>query len=188
MIQLMGKQKVAQIKVNTVSSTNDLCKDLVREGFAPPFSVLAETQTRGRGTSGRQWVSNSEDGLYLSLCVGPEGFDWQQLKATHLIVAGRAKIVVERITQLPVDIKPVNDLMIKGRKVGGILLETVSKAGKKQPDYVIIGLGLNVNQASFPESIAGVATSLRLAAQRVFDKQQIADELIEELVHVFTRD
>jgi BirA family biotin operon repressor/biotin-[acetyl-CoA-carboxylase] ligase len=86
--------------------------------------------------------------------------------------------VIERITQLDVDIKWPNDLLIEGKKVCGILAEI--RAEVDRVNAMIMGLGVNVNHSTFPEDIAGRATSLRLASGRQQSRLEIFVEFLEE--------
>ena len=144
-----------------VTSTNETAWELVeadpelRDGTV----IIAESQTRGRGRMGREWHSATGAGLWLSIvlkCHVPPD------KVTFL-TAGAALAIANMLQQfihLPAEIKWPNDVMIRGRKVCGILVE----ARSNHPDVYVLGMGLNVNQArtDFPESLRETATSLRL--------------------------
>lgn len=123
---------------NTVSSTNQTLWQLIDQGEKPGCVVIATQQTSGRGQWGRQWQSPT-GGLYLSMAIDP------QLEATssyQLTLASAWGITAQlRKCGIPLGIKWPNDLVLNGRKLGGILTET--KVNKGQISQAIIGVGIN---------------------------------------------
>jgi len=110
--------------------------------------VIAGEQTAGQGRHGHSWHSESNTGIYCSLV----------LEATPLLTLALGLAAVDAIagvTGLVCDLRWPNDLMLGGKKVGGILVQLVDRSA-------IAGIGINVNQQRFPPHLAGEATSLRL--------------------------
>jgi len=162
-------------------STNRVAFELGHAGEAEGAVVLAEEQTAGRGRAGRTWHSERAAGVYLTLLLRPKLAPVQAPLLT--MMAGlSAHTAVEAVTGLAVDLKWPNDLIIRGKKAGGILTEMHAEPG--QVRFVIVGIGLNVNQEQFPGELANVATSLRQET----GKPQSRMELLVRLLREFERD
>ncbi|MFZ2087590.1 MAG: biotin--[acetyl-CoA-carboxylase] ligase [Desulfobaccales bacterium] len=130
-------------------STNDTAKLLGTQGAAEGVLVLAETQTTGRGRLGRFWLSPPSLGIYASLLLRPP------LPPTELpqITLSTAVAVVRALTRaagVTPGIKWPNDLILNGKKLGGILTEMETESD--QIRYLVVGLGLNVNNPDFPRN------------------------------------
>ena len=143
-----------------VGSTNDVALEWAHSGAPEGAVVVADHQTRGRGRSGRQWSSDPGAGLLFSLVLRPdEGNVAPGLVATAVGV-GCAR-GIEAATGLEVALKWPNDLLVGGRKIAGILLETRS-AGGGAPQPVVAGVGVTVSwgPGEIPAVIAARASSL----------------------------
>jgi BirA family biotin operon repressor/biotin-[acetyl-CoA-carboxylase] ligase len=143
-------------------STNTLALEAAQEG-APHGSVwVADEQTSGRGRGGHQWHSKAADGLYVSVLLRPKmalaDALWLSL-ATGLAVQS----AIEDATGLKTDIRWPNDLLIDGKKCGGVLVETSTSSVNAETilRYAVIGVGINVNHEGFPPELKDQATSLR---------------------------
>ncbi len=140
-------------------STNVRARVLAEEGALEGTLVTAESQTAGRGRRGRSWISPPGDGLWFSFLLRPEFHPYDApilTLAAALAVSGG----IRDVCGLPVMIKWPNDIVLSGKKVAGILTELSAEA--EQIRYVVVGVGINVNIAEFPEEIRGTATSLYL--------------------------
>jgi BirA family biotin operon repressor/biotin-[acetyl-CoA-carboxylase] ligase len=126
--------------------------------------VVADHQTAGQGRHGHGWHSEPGKGLYCSIVLEPRPL---LTLALGLAAAG----AIAHCTGILCDIRWPNDLMLDGRKVAGILVQLVDGAA-------IAGIGINVNQQSFPSDLAGEATSLALQAARPFNREDILVALI----------
>ena len=148
-----------------VSSTNTLAADWAEEGAPDGAVVYAEQQTQGRGRLGRTWQSQPGLNLTFSVVLRPN------LPAERMgmipIAAGLAvaEALDAFVSPLIAGIKWPNDVLLRGRKCGGILLESRWTGGERVP-AVVLGIGINVNQAEFPPEIADGATSLLLESGR----------------------
>lgn len=146
-----------------VGSTNVLALEAAQAGARSGVWV-ADEQTAGRGRGGHGWHSVAGDGLYVSALTAPPipltMASWLPL-ATGLA----AQSAIAAVTGLHADIRWPNDLLLNGRKCGGILVETASVAAKQnEPEmlrYAVIGVGINLNHMSFPVELELLATSLR---------------------------
>jgi BirA family transcriptional regulator, biotin operon repressor / biotin---[acetyl-CoA-carboxylase] ligase len=171
-----------------VTSTNDTAWELIESDpeLKDGTVVIAESQTRARGRMGRDWHSAPAAGLWFSVvlkCAVPPD------KVTFL-TSGAALAVanmLQQFIQLPAEIKWPNDVMIRGRKACGILVE----ARSNHPDVYVLGIGLNVNQArtDFPESLRETATSLRLErpGARAMNRVRVLRPLLFYLDRVYTQ-
>ncbi len=169
----------------SAGSTNTLAIEAAQAGEPEGRVWVADEQTAGRGRGGHAWHSAAGDGLYLSALtrprLGPVEAMWISL-ATGLAV----QTAVYQVTGARPDIRWPNDLLIEGKKFGGILVETSSSpAGTggtvEMLRYAIIGVGLNVGHAEFPEDLRETATSLRLATGTVWPRESLLVALLAAL-------
>ena len=147
-----------------VPSTNDEARALALAGAAHGTAVLAGEQTRGRGTKGRAWHSPPGLGLYASFVLrGPGGGPVPFPHLLPLAAGLAASDAVLEASGLEAAVKWPNDLVVAGRKLGGILSEAVTRA--PGGDFAVVGVGLNVGHgpADFPAELRGAATSIRQA-------------------------
>src|SRR5947209_2214797 len=148
------------------------------------LTLLAEEQTAGRGRAGRVWSSERAAGIYVTLLLRPKLAPVQAPLLT--MMAGlSAHAAVEAVTGLAVDLKWPNDLIIRGKKVGGILTEMHAEPG--QVRFVIVGIGLNVNQEKFPGELASIATSLRLETGKPQSRMELLVRLLREFESDYNR-
>jgi BirA family transcriptional regulator, biotin operon repressor / biotin---[acetyl-CoA-carboxylase] ligase len=168
----------------SVGSTNAIALEAA-QSEAPHGSVwVADEQTAGRGRGGHVWHSTAGDGLYVSVLLRPQmalvDALWLSL-ATGLAVQG----AIRTATGLTPDIRWPNDLLIVGRKCGGILVETSAMAPEPGMPamlrYAVVGIGLNVNHKSFPPELEALATSLRRESGKPWPREQILVELLPAL-------
>ena len=165
-------------------STNRVAFELGHAGEAEGAVVLAEEQTAGRGRAGRTWHSERAAGVYLTLLLRPKLAPVQAPLLT--MMAGlSAHTAVEAVTGLAVDLKWPNDLIIRGKKAGGILTEMHAEPG--QVRFVIVGIGLNVNQEQFPGELANVATSLRQETGKPQPRMELLVRLLREFESDYNR-
>ncbi len=123
---------------DTLDSTNTHLWQLLKDGAQPGTAVLALQQQAGRGQWGRTWMSPT-GGLYLSIAIAPHIPADESAQLTICSALGVAQIL--RSHNIPVDLKWPNDLLLQGKKLGGILTETSIRAGKIE--LAVIGMGLN---------------------------------------------
>jgi len=157
------------LRLKSIDSTQDLAKRLAENGGTDRTLIIAERQTKGRGRLRRRWTSDP-GGLYLSILFRPQ-VSPRRLAELSLAFAGAAAKAAARISGLVTTVKPPNDVLARPRagerhwkKVCGILIEA---SGSEQTDWVVVGLGLNVNNR-VPARL-GHASSLRQLAGRSFD-------------------
>lgn len=160
------------------SSTNDVAEKLARDGVAEGVVVFAESQTKGRGRLGRKWISPAGQGLWFSVLLRPR---LPPASVTQLTIAAATAVArgIRTQTELAPQIKWPNDILIRGKKVAGILTEL--SAELDQVRYVVIGIGVDVNVNEFPAELNGVATSLAIEAGRHLVRAEIAAAILQEL-------
>ncbi|NEN96556.1 MAG: biotin--[acetyl-CoA-carboxylase] ligase [Moorea sp. SIO3I7] len=143
----MGKFSPIPLQVfDTLPSTNQTLWELLNQGATVPSMVIAGQQTAGRGQWGRQWQS-PKGGLYLSLALAPK---LQALDSAQLTMCSAWGIATAlRAYAMPVSLKWPNDLLLKGRKLGGILTQTRVQQG--QITKAVVGVGINWSN-EVPES------------------------------------
>ena len=142
----------------SIGSTNEVAKGLADEGAPEGTLVIAEEQTAGKGRLGRRWIAPAGTGLLFSLLLYPD-LTLEEVPRLTMLASLAAAEAIESATGLPVRFKWPNDILIRGRKAGGVLTE-VGVTGKRL-DYVVMGIGLNVNWTpSLVPELAGKATSL----------------------------
>jgi BirA family biotin operon repressor/biotin-[acetyl-CoA-carboxylase] ligase len=165
-------------------STNDLAKELGAQNAPEGTLVVAEAQSRGRGRLGRQWDSPARVGLYVSLLLRPEipPLDLPQITLTAAVAVARA---LKRASGVAVGIKWPNDLLLAGKKLGGILTEMESESDRIR--HLVIGLGLNVNTLEFPPELSELATSLAVATGCVHSRLRILQAYLVEFEILYQR-
>lgn len=137
--RIFGREIISYKKVD---STNDIAYQLAEKGVKEGTIILAEEQSRGKGRHGRHWVSPSKGGIYLSCILRPKIPPSEIPRITLLAAVATAK-AIRTATSLDVSIKWPNDLVLDGKKICGILTEM--KAEQDSVDFIIVGIGINVN-------------------------------------------
>ena len=167
-----------------VDSTNNYLKTLAANGASDGTAVLSLKQTAGRGRRGRSFLSEP-GGLYLSFLMRPQEPAEALLHLTAL--AGLCVCTaVKQVTGMQAGIKWPNDPVLNGKKLCGILTELSVSLETQEPEYVVIGIGVNCNQKRFPEDLS-MATSLRIEGGSPVDVNAVAAALLLELSRMSER-
>jgi BirA family biotin operon repressor/biotin-[acetyl-CoA-carboxylase] ligase len=157
----------------TVASTMPEAARLAAAGCAHGALVVAEEQSAGHGRHGRSWHSEKGTGLYVSFVLRP-GLDEDSLPVLTLALGLAAQEAIAAVSGLRCELRWPNDVLAGGRKCAGILCRTADSA-------VIAGIGINVNQESFPPHLEGIATSLRAVSGRPHSREDLLAELAESV-------
>ena len=161
-----------------VGSTNVAAMEAAAAGEPDGTVFLAEQQTAGRGRGGNSWESAPSDGIYCSIILRPQLPPADALLLS--LIAGIAVAeAVEQTTGLHPDLRWPNDVLLEERKFCGILTEMNAEVTRVR--YVVVGIGINVNQPSFSKELEPIATSLRLASGHEWSRVQIAAALLKSL-------
>ena len=167
-----------------VDSTNRVALDLGHAGEPEGAVILAEEQTAGRGRAGHSWHSERAAGIYVTLLLRPKLAPVQAPLLT-LMAGLAARSAIEEQAGVDVDLKWPNDLLIGGKKAGGILTEMHAEPGEVR--FVIVGVGINVNQEKFPEGLDSVATSLRAETGKSQSRLELLVRLLREFENDYNR-
>ena len=140
--------------------------------------VTADEQTIGRGRLGREWHSPARSGLYFSLVLRPPVAAAQAMSITLACGLGVAR-GIGRACGRQADIRWPNDVLLGGKKCCGILVDLAANGERAR--YVIVGVGVNVNQQSFPEDIENIATSLHRETGCEWARDVVLESILAEL-------
>ena len=160
-----------------IGSTNTAAMAAAAEG-APEGSVfLAEEQTEGRGRGSNSWQSPRSTGIYCSVVVRPT-LPPSDVLVLSLAAGLAVQAAIQQIdSRVSADLKWPNDVLIDGKKVCGILTEMNAEATRVR--YIVVGIGINVNQTSFPKELQ--ATSLRLTTGSEWSRVELVGALLKSL-------
>ncbi|HET8576480.1 MAG TPA: biotin--[acetyl-CoA-carboxylase] ligase [Methylomirabilota bacterium] len=176
------KGRVIGCAVHALDEVDSTQAELVRlaaQGAPEGTVVSAHHQRAGRGRRGRCWWDEPGDSLLFSVLLRPP---IETARAPQLSLVGALAVTdaLRSVAGVDARIRWPNDVLIEGRKVGGILPEAVS-TGDNTIRFVMLGIGLNVNQRRFPDELSGRATSLRLVTGRRHEPEALLDAVLEAL-------
>lgn len=182
--RILGREVISYKKID---STNTAAYLLAEKGLKEGLVVFAEEQTGGKGRHGRKWVSPPKGGIYFSVLLRPD-ISPNEIPAITLAAAVAVAKAIRELSGLDAMIKWPNDILIGGKKVCGILTEM--KAEQDKADFVIVGIGVNVN-TKFKYLPKG-ATSVReeMGAVDNVSRVELAKKILERLEaeYVLTKD
>ena len=161
-----------------IGSTNAVAMQGAAEGEPEGTVFVAEEQTAGRGRGGHDWQSERSMGVYCSVVLRPSVAPADVLMLSLLAGLAVAQ-AVESVTGVRPDLRWPNDVLLGGKKFCGILTEMNAEATRVR--YAVVGIGINVNHAEFPVTIAGVATSLRQETGRSWSRVELTAALLKSL-------
>lgn len=156
-----------------IDSTQIQAKKFAENCVTNGTIVLTENQTSGLGTHGRKWYSEKNKNIAFTIILYPE-CELQKLKNLTKDIAKCVVEALNRICKIKTDIKEPNDIMLNGKKMGGILTQIITKGENIR--YLLIGIGINVNSKSFPLDLEKIATSLKQQTKKEFCKEKIIAE------------
>jgi BirA family biotin operon repressor/biotin-[acetyl-CoA-carboxylase] ligase len=178
---LFGKRVYHFFKTD---STNRVAMELGYSDEPEGAVVLAEEQTAGRGRAGRSWHSERGAGLYVTVLLRPK-LSPVQAPLLTMLAGLSAHTAVLAQTGLAAELKWPNDLLIHGKKLGGILTEMHAEPNAVR--FVIVGMGINVNQEKFPGELAETATSLRRETGRAQSRLELLVKLLSQFETDYNR-
>lgn len=165
-------------------STNRVAMELGYAGEPEGTVVLAEEQTQGRGRAGRTWHSERGTGLYFTLLLRPK-LAPAQAPILTMLAGLSAQAAVQAQTGLVPELKWPNDLLLNAKKLGGILTEMHAEPSTVR--FVIVGIGINVNQERFPAELAQIATSLRKESGKMTYRLELLVRLLAQFESDYNR-
>ena len=161
-----------------IDSTNNYLKNSYQ--LLDDFTfATADYQSHGKGRNDRVWQSNSGENLMFSFLIKNKEL-MKKAESFSILTAVEVASLIEKYDIDNVSIKWPNDILIGDKKVCGILLEG------QVPDYLVVGVGLNVNQKEFPDDLRRPATSLSLEAKQPFDIEELKERLFSNIVNNFS--
>ena len=156
-----------------VSSTNDVAREWAKSVLHERLVVVADNQTNGRGRRGASWVTPAGEALAFSLVLRPTMVRslWPRLA----LVSGLAVAKVLESRGLYAEVKWPNDVHIDGKKICGILLESID-------NFVVIGVGVNINVSSFPAELENIATSMKCETGFDYNREELLENFISSIM------
>lgn len=159
---------------DTIDSTNTKAQELAEKGYPSGTLVVADKQESGKGRRGRSWVSPSGTGIFMTLMIKPD-INPNNASMLTLVAALAVAKAITSVTGEEAMIKWPNDIVVNGKKVCGILTEM--NAQFDYINHIVVGIGINVHNESFPEEISQMASSLMIEADgKRFHRAQIIAE------------
>jgi BirA family biotin operon repressor/biotin-[acetyl-CoA-carboxylase] ligase len=164
----------ALVRLPVVDSTQRVAVALAEAGAADRTVVVADTQTAGRGRRGRAWHDEPGASVLASVVVRPR-LSVGDLPKLSLAAAVAVADAIEGVAGVAARLKWPNDVIVGGRKIAGILLESRVAAADC---LVVVGIGVNLRQAAFPPELATTATSVRLESGRLVERETMLAALL----------
>ena len=161
-----------------IGSTNVAAMEAAAAAAPDGTVLLAEEQTAGRGRGNHAWHSARSAGIYCSAIVRP-ALPPADVLILSLAAGLAVQSAVEEVGNARADLRWPNDLLLDGKKFCGILTEMTAEATRVR--HVVVGIGINVNHASFPGSLQSEATSLRLATGTEWSRVELTAALLKSL-------
>ena len=169
---------------DSTSSTNDIAAEYARNKQNDGMVVFTEEQTAGRGRAGNKWLSGRADSILCSIVLSTGGSQTDPVELLSLTFAVAVAEAIDTTGRSRAKIKWPNDIMLNGKKVAGILLESKSFATSKSKIYVA-GIGINCHQKkeSFPDELQQIATSIDAESHSISDRVLLAKRLLSSVDH-----
>ena len=178
---LTAKEFGRQIEIHDrLDSTNNRAKALAAAGAPHGTTVIADSQSGGRGRLGRSFFSPEHSGVYMTCVLRPECVPEKAGLLTSLAAVASAR-AVEKVSGAEVKIKWVNDLYLGDRKICGILSEAGLDMEAGRLEYAVVGIGINVKRMAFPPELREIATSVGNETGGDPDRNRLIAEILNGL-------
>ena len=171
------------VELTETDSTNRVAKELAAEGAPEGTLVVAQKQSNGRGRLGRSFFS-PEGGIYMSMVLRPQIAAEKALLITTCGAVAVAR-AIEKLGGGEAGIKWVNDIFVNGKKVCGILAEAGLSGASEYPDYVVLGIGINVKKQSVPEELKDIVGCLEDIPRCRILKEELIAAVWEEFAGLY---
>ncbi len=165
-------------------STNIQAKCLAEEGALHGTLVVAGRQEAGKGRRGRSWESPEKDGIFMTVLLRPD-FEPQKASMLTIIAALAVTKALRTMFELPAEIKWPNDIILKDKKVCGILTELSTEIDAI--NYVVVGIGINVSNRKFEEEVALTATSIVIESGKQVHRAKLIDAVWRQFEYYYER-
>lgn len=182
-LELDKKYQDFSIEVHkTLDSTNEEIKRRILDGAAHGLTMLAEQQTKGKGRLGRNFYSPAGTGIYMSILIKPEleGSDAVLITTATSVAVCRG---IRKVLGLEPQIKWVNDIYLRDKKICGILTEAISDFEMGKIDSIIVGIGINYSTDDFPEELRERAGSL--GAENHVPRNELVAAVLNEFWEIY---
>lgn len=169
---------------DSVDSSNNLAKILANEGCENGLTVVAEEQVGGKGRLSRGWISPYAKGIWFSVVLKPPFLPQEASKCTLLAAVSVVK-AINKLQGVDAAIKWPNDILLKGRKLVGILTEMNAEFG--HINYVVIGTGINTNATAedYPDEVKDLAVSVADAAAEPFTRVDLLCDILKNMEELY---
>lgn len=167
-----------------VGSTNTEAKRLAEEGAAHGTLVVAENQSAGKGRSGRSWQTQPKSSIHMSIILRPQ-FPADNASMLTLVMALGVARALREVCGVEALIKWPNDIVVNKKKVCGILTEMALSLENGEMQYIVTGVGINLNQKEFSEDIKDKATSLSRECGKNFSRAEVTGKVMEHFEKAF---
>ncbi len=161
---------------DSIDSTNKYLKSKINEKNYGTI-VISNEQTNGYGKNDRQFISNKDIGIYMSILINPNCLIEESLKIT-ILTSVAVLSAIKSVCNLDVKLKWVNDIILNDLKVGGILCESQINLNTNIIDNMIVGIGINVKEFEFPPSLKNIATSIENNTNIKVSRNALISEII----------
>ena len=161
---------------DSIDSTNKYLKSKINEKNYGTI-VISNEQTNGYGKNNRQFMSNKDVGIYMSILINPNCLIEESLKIT-ILTSVAILSAIKSICNLDIKLKWVNDIILNDLKVGGILCESQINLNTNIIDNMIVGIGINVKEFEFPPSLKNIATSIENNTNFKISRNKLISEII----------
>lgn len=161
----------------TIDSTNNFAKSLAQLGAPHGATVISEVQTQGKGRMGRTFYSPLGMGVYMSVILRPKLSVEHSLLITSCAAVAVAE-AIEKLAGVECKIKWVNDIYIGSKKICGILTEASVDVEQGGLEYAVVGIGINVQNVTFPKNVADIATSINLETNQNISRSELSAEIL----------
>lgn len=178
---LTAKTMGARMEVHDkLDSTNTRAKALAATGAPHGYLVVAESQSGGRGRFGRPFFSPEHSGVYITYILRPDLPAERAVMITSMAAVAVAR-AIEALADVDIQIKWVNDLYVRKRKLCGILCEASMDFESGQLEYAVLGIGINVCAMRFPDDLASIATSIENECGTAVSRSRLIAEISNQL-------
>lgn len=171
---LMQSMETSIVRFETLGSTNTEAANWAMQGAAEGFCIVADEQTAGRGRLDRGWISPKGAGLYLSIVLRPV-LEHRSLPLITLMASLAVRDALSVLAGIQADIKWPNDVLVGERKICGILAEVIETTVGRA---VVVGIGINVANGSFPPELIDSATTVEAVTGVVPDRERLIELLL----------
>lgn len=166
-----------------LDSTQNYAKQHINKIERTGTIVITDLQIQGKGTKQRNWYSSKDKNITMTIVLKPN-CEISKLEGLTIQIAEAIKNAIKELYDYNLEIKEPNDLLLNNKKICGILTESSTISNKV--NYILIGIGFNVNEEKFNEEIEDIATSLKREYRKEYNKEEIIAKIIENIEKIIS--